>query len=89
MISEIISQNLSQYGLAGIFIICLLITGKTLYEDCKRREDYIIEKNEERETKYQKVIEENQQIIFNLTKNLEVLEEMKKDVKELKSLIKK
>lgn len=82
-------ESLTQYGLAGIFIICLLITGKTLYDDCKKREDYIIEKNEEREAKYQEVIAENQEIILNLTRNLEVVEEMKRDVKELKDLIKK
>lgn len=82
----VLTDSLAQYGIAGIFILFLAAIGKTLYEDGKKREDYIIEKNEEREQKYQLVISENQKVIMALTKNLKVVEEMKKDIDEIKTV---
>lgn len=83
---NLIVENLSQYGMAGICVLFLAIVGKTLYEDGKKREDYIIEKNEEREARYQDVIAQNQEVILNLTKSLEVVEVMKRDVDDLKTV---
>ena len=37
---NLIVENLSQYGMAGICVLFLAIVGKTLYEDGKKREDY-------------------------------------------------
>lgn len=83
---DIIIENLSQYGIAGVCLLSLAVVAKALYDDGKKREDYIIQKNEEREAKYQEVIAKNQEVILNLTQSLEVVETMKRDFDDLKTV---
>ena len=45
---------------------------------------YAFKTNQSREEKYQNTIENNQNVISNLTKNIDVVTEIKTDVEEIK-----
>ena len=50
---------------------------------------YTLKRNEAREDKYQKIIDENQKIITNLSDKLDVVEDIKKDIDDIKELVTK
>lgn len=84
---EVINNVILQYGAIGVLFLVLTFTSYLLYKDSKKREDYILEQNDIREKKYQATIEKNQDIIVSMTKNLEKVNEMDKDLKEVKNIL--
>lgn len=49
---------------------------------------YVLKTTGERESKYQSTIEKNQSIIKELAENLNVVEDVKRDVEEIKQYLK-
>lgn len=49
--------------------------------------DRVQDENSKREEKYQETIQENQQIILQLTSKINIIEDIKSDVKEVKEFI--
>lgn len=94
----IIQNSIAQYGAMGALFVVLCFVAFALYQDSKKREAYIFEQNEKREaylleenlkreSNYQTIIKENQKIIINMTKSLEKVDEMNKDIKDLKDFL--
>lgn len=94
----IIQNTIAQYGAIGALFIVLSFITYSLYKDSKKRESYILDQNEKRESylleenskreqKYQDTINKNQEIIVNMTKSLEKVDEMNKDIKDLKDFL--
>lgn len=50
---------------------------------------YVLDNNRIRENKLNKIIENNQNIIQKLTEKFNILEDVKKDIEEVKNVIKK
>ena len=50
---------------------------------------YTLKRNEARESKYQEIIDENQKIISNLSDKLDVVEDIKEDLNEIKEIVTK
>lgn len=48
---------------------------------------YVLDENAKREEKYQKTIEKNQNIISKLVEKLNIVEQLKDDVEEIKEII--
>lgn len=94
----IIQNSIAQYGAIGALFVVLCFITYSLYKDSKKRESYILDQNEKRESylleenskreqKYQDTINKNQEIIVNMTKSLEKVDEMNKDIKDLKDFL--
>lgn len=72
MNDELIKYFITQGAFAALFVWLLFDTRKD---------------SKEREVKYQDTIRENQNIISTLTKNLNVVDDVKSDVEEIKEYL--
>ena len=74
MENSIINEAYS-YGIFAVLFVALFF--------------YVLRRNDKRECGYQKTIEQNQEVIINLTGRLDVLDDVKKNVEVIKDEIKR
>lgn len=79
MENELLKYAMSYGIFALLFCYLLLYILKT-----QEKRD---EKSQEREMQYQKIITENQSVLEKLTQRFNIIEDVKKDVKEIKKYI--
>ena len=72
---EEVAKLVISYGVFAV-LFCLLLK-------------YVLEQNKTREEKYQKTIEKNQTIISKLADNFNVVEDVKRDVEEIKDYLRR
>jgi len=80
MESEILRVMVGQGAWAVLFVWLFIDTRK----ESKQREDGLREESKEREEKLQKVINKNQDVISELAKKFDVVENIQEDVKDIK-----